>query len=599
MNNMMANKWNTSGVHDAGRYTSVMNDGAMTTRNPDGSKTFSTGSAQSSAGYSAQLGQNIREEVSDRYETAKRHVDSEAEELANYYSGAASKFSDTAKSVSSGETVSSEHGVTFSEDERSQVSEAWNSVERFAERHGISSDVALQAALAGEAGFGKAAALKLGAQLKASGSLGALSSEQFSTAVEASRNEGLVESLSTLRNASESVKSGSSNASSESANEGRRWSKEEGERRSKSFRSAFETSESLAQANTELQSRGVNYGSQMTDAVIAELREQGMSDGDISAIINPKSLSGIEKQRDVIDDLLPDVLEKLDLLSGSTGSNPSLMENADYYRPVETGIPDTIDTSALELRKEHVDGLHARNTDTMLEAHSSDAVEKKTNVDRVEGNVELESEKLLPEHLADRAAGIVTESYDRLTGDHMQASGATDRGVRGSSEVQPLSMEVTPAGSTPLTPYERDVMVRTVLGEAGGESDEGMAAVAHVIKNRVEDPRWGDDPAEVALGWRQFSAWNAGVGGNDLIHSKNPGDPAYERAAEIVENVYSGRSQDPTGGATHYYSPAGMAELVENGHQTNALPRWLETEQLARGTPDTVIGGHVFTGKVR
>jgi spore germination cell wall hydrolase CwlJ-like protein len=39
---------------------------------------------------------------------------------------------------------------------------------------------------------------------------------------------------------------------------------------------------------------------------------------------------------------------------------------------------------------------------------------------------------------------------------------------------------------------ERDYLIRTVVFEAGSESDEGKAAVVHVILNRIKSNRWSD-----------------------------------------------------------------------------------------------------------
>ena len=150
-----------------------------------------------------------------------------------------------------------------------------------------------------------------------------------------------------------------------------------------------------------------------------------------------------------------------------------------------------------------------------------------------------------------------------------------------------------------LSVYERDVVTRTILGEAANQGDLGQAAVAAVIQNRVSDPRWGDDPAEVALQMKQFSAWNSGAGGNHLVDEYQAGDPAYDHAAAIADQVFDGDTQDPTGGATHYYSPAGMNALVENGDQGNSLPRWLQQENARRGGETVTIGGHIFTGKAQ
>lgn len=142
----------------------------------------------------------------------------------------------------------------------------------------------------------------------------------------------------------------------------------------------------------------------------------------------------------------------------------------------------------------------------------------------------------------------------------------------------------------------RDIAVRTILGEAANESTMGQAAVAHVLLNRARDERWPSSVSDVALQPKQFSAWNSGAGGNDLVRKYGPGNPAYDRAAAVYDQVLSGEINDPTGGATHYYSPAGMQALVSEGSQGNLLPRWLQQENERRGGETTTIGGHIFTG---
>nr|WP_301538890.1 cell wall hydrolase [Pseudogemmobacter hezensis] len=150
-----------------------------------------------------------------------------------------------------------------------------------------------------------------------------------------------------------------------------------------------------------------------------------------------------------------------------------------------------------------------------------------------------------------------------------------------------------------ISPEERDVVIRTVLGEAAGESNAGMAAVAMVIRNRADDTRYPDSVGEVSLQPRQFSAWNEDGSGNDLVTKYGPGSPQYERAAYIVDVVMAGLVPDFTEGATHYYSPAGMRALVDQGYQKNLIPTWLERETASRDTLPVQVGGHVFTGRAR
>lgn len=142
----------------------------------------------------------------------------------------------------------------------------------------------------------------------------------------------------------------------------------------------------------------------------------------------------------------------------------------------------------------------------------------------------------------------------------------------------------------------RDILIRTVIGEAANEGEEGWAAVAHTILNRARDPRWPGSPDAVALQPKQFSAWNDGAGGNDLVRKYGPGDPIYERVGAVVDQVAAGAMPDPTGGATHYYSPAGMTALVEQGAQSNLVPSWWDEEVARRGGQPTRIGGHLFAG---
>lgn len=98
---------------------------------------------------------------------------------------------------------------------------------------------------------------------------------------------------------------------------------------------------------------------------------------------------------------------------------------------------------------------------------------------------------------------------------------------------------------------------------------------------------------------KQFSAWNADGSGNNLVNKYRPGDPAYERAAYVVDVVMAGLVPDFTGGATHYFAPAGMRALVEQGYQKNLIPGWLERETEARSAPPIRVGDHVFTGQVQ
>ena len=63
-----------------------------------------------------------------------------------------------------------------------------------------------------------------------------------------------------------------------------------------------------------------------------------------------------------------------------------------------------------------------------------------------------------------------------------------------------------------VTEKDRDILARTLWGEARGESLAGQIAVAWTIRNRVKDGKdkswWGEGYASVCQKPYQFSCWN-------------------------------------------------------------------------------------------
>jgi hypothetical protein len=133
-----------------------------------------------------------------------------------------------------------------------------------------------------------------------------------------------------------------------------------------------------------------------------------------------------------------------------------------------------------------------------------------------------------------------------------------------------------------LDPMHRDLLIRTVLGEAGAEPDDGQSAVAAVIKNRVGSGRFGGDIPGVILAKNQFEPWSTREGRATMMAHK-PDSPAYQRAAANVDRVFGDEGFDPTGGATYFFAPKLQAD------QGRAMP------SFAKGEP-TVIGRHNFYG---
>lgn len=110
--------------------------------------------------------------------------------------------------------------------------------------------------------------------------------------------------------------------------------------------------------------------------------------------------------------------------------------------------------------------------------------------------------------------------------------------------------------------------------EARGESLKGQFAVAEVILNRVDSPRYpGTVCAVVNQGGRkgcQFSFACDGV--SDRMHEKD----ALDRAGRIARLMLDGAPRQLTGGATHF-------------HTRSVTPRW--SRKFAQTAE---IGAHLF-----
>jgi len=120
--------------------------------------------------------------------------------------------------------------------------------------------------------------------------------------------------------------------------------------------------------------------------------------------------------------------------------------------------------------------------------------------------------------------------------------------------------------------------------EARGEPDAGQIAVAHVIRNRIEDPRYPDNACDVV---KQGYYWNGNPIRNMCQFSfycdgkpENPHDERAWRDALYIVHL-SGLIPDITRGATHY-------------HSTKVFPEWAYTGQVTAN-----IHKHVFYTGVR
>lgn len=109
------------------------------------------------------------------------------------------------------------------------------------------------------------------------------------------------------------------------------------------------------------------------------------------------------------------------------------------------------------------------------------------------------------------------------------------------------------------TEKDRDILARTLWGEARGESLAGQIAVAWTIRNRVYDGNtkswWGEGYAGVCLKPYQFSCWNKNDPNFAYLSGAKPIPVGqFAQAQKAADLVMSGTEHDPTEGATHYYA---------------------------------------------
>lgn len=572
MNNFAANKWNTSSLHDAGAHTMRMANGAMRSVNADGSVVFGTGTAQSTGGMSARVGQTIREEVSDRKEAAIRTANSSREEWTSAINDTAANYASFGNSLASSTSTGTDRSLSSSLRETKEAREAHNQVERFAKDHGITVDAAYKVALAAQ--LGKGTPLSAGADLNING----VDHDRFSKLVETARDSGLTDTVSRYSDAVNSMRASTQHNQGTTDESGERWSSEDVRRHGETYAEAREEANTLAAAESRLYSQGISYDGQLTDAIIDEWRQEGFSEEQIAGFLNPKSTSGVRQQEDAVEQVLPDLLSELGLTRPGTD-----LSSAYYLKRPEQGIAEQRLPTSGQAHQERFDRYNGT-----IEGVRND----------MSGKLDARAEEVSGQTAAVRSEVTAGQNLGTIGGIGKKV---VTTAADGWDTLQDISRSAGSAlsGHSSLSNYDRDAMIRTIYGEAANEEELGQAAVAHVIMNRVADPRWGDNPAEVSLQLKQFSAWNAGTGGNDLPMKLREDSPEYKRIGEIVDAVNAGQITDPTQGATHYYSPQGMAAHVAAGDQSNSVPTWLQKESNSRGGDNIRIGGHIFTGRKR
>ena len=132
-----------------------------------------------------------------------------------------------------------------------------------------------------------------------------------------------------------------------------------------------------------------------------------------------------------------------------------------------------------------------------------------------------------------------------------------------------------------------EVLAKTIYGEARGEGQKGMEAVACVIMNRVKAQQWFTgyvivqghkipSICETCLKRLQFSCWNKSDPNYEKLQKLNVSDQLYVQCLEIAQRAISGHLQDFTNGAVYY-------------HTKQIEPLWAKEK-----TPCYVLKNHIF-----
>jgi len=124
---------------------------------------------------------------------------------------------------------------------------------------------------------------------------------------------------------------------------------------------------------------------------------------------------------------------------------------------------------------------------------------------------------------------------------------------------------------------DQEIVAKTLWGESRGEGHDGQQAVANVIMNRANSPRWwGNDARSVCLKPYQFSCWNENDPNRAKLMAITTDDSIYGQCLSIAGDALSGALSDLTLGSDSYCT-------------LSSSPNW--SEGLS---PVITIGNHKF-----
>ena len=121
-----------------------------------------------------------------------------------------------------------------------------------------------------------------------------------------------------------------------------------------------------------------------------------------------------------------------------------------------------------------------------------------------------------------------------------------------------------------------ELLTALILGESEAEPLLGKIAVACVVRNRVNDPRWPSAWRDVMLQNKQFSCFLPECFRPSII-KQNRRDPVWREANFAAHGVYNKYVRSEANGANHYH-----ADYIET-------PYWVKNKDVVLS-----IGKHLF-----
>lgn len=302
----------------------------------------------------------------------------------------------------------------------------------------------------------------------------------------------------------------------------------------------------------------------------------------------------------------------VDSVAGDTVADSK--SNSGYAKVTESGGRD------YNLSRADVDrdsSNRAANRSNMKDYSATfDAIDKAAAVRKSQQAVDFENQAIsqaLAREAAAREAAAERAASNSFSNTDIIAAAKQNVGIpsimTGSGAMSPPVSPVTPTTNpltatagrygtmgfrapaiTDVSAKDRERMIRTVLGESGGESLIGQTGVASVIANRLRAGNYGSTIGDVVNASGQFSTWNPGDPAGDMANRVDPNSQAYKNAADIVDSVLRGEARDPTGGALNF---SNVNTVMTSGKASDATKARVATESALPSA--TIIGRHTFT----